>query len=193
MQLKEGQEDAARYLCDRYFDDLARIAQRKMRGQISASFDEEDVALSVLNAICIGAKSGQFPSIVDRNDLWGLLMAVTRHKIVDRVRFHGRQKRGGSDNHIVFSAFADGESRQWKLDDLLVDPDTPDFFAVLKDECRSLLEALRNDTLRAVAEAMLRGESIDSVAARLGIAPRSVQRKLRLVQSKWASILLAKD
>jgi hypothetical protein len=67
--LKLGDEDAARRLWDRYFDDLVRIARTKLRAtkRLGGDEDEEDAALSAFDSFCEGAARGQFPQLADRN------------------------------------------------------------------------------------------------------------------------------
>src|SRR5262249_30743232 len=62
---------------------------------------------------------------------------------------------------------------------------TPEFAALLADECRSLLGRLGDDILRSVAVWKMEGFAVEEIAARLGCAPRTVERKLRRIRGLW--------
>src|SRR5688500_14381917 len=92
--LKNGDQDAASPLWERYFHQLAKVARVRLGNTSKRSFDDEDVALSVLDSVCRGAAEGKFRQLSDRHELWLLLLAITRQKSIDRLRAAGAQKRG---------------------------------------------------------------------------------------------------
>jgi DNA-directed RNA polymerase specialized sigma24 family protein len=53
------------------------------------------------------------------------------------------------------------------------------------ETCRTLLDALGDDTLRAVAVAKMEGLTNEEVAARLGKSLPTVERKLRGIRGIW--------
>jgi DNA-directed RNA polymerase specialized sigma24 family protein len=63
---------------------------------------------------------------------------------------------------------------------------TPDFAAQVAEECRRLLGLLPEDDLRAIALAKMEGRDHEEIAARLGCAPQTVQRKLGRIRSLWS-------
>src|SRR4051794_19314501 len=77
--LKAGGEVAAQPLWERYFDRLVREARKVLRHRRAAK-DEEDAALSAFNSFYEGIKRGRFPRLSDRDDLWRLLVVITRRK-----------------------------------------------------------------------------------------------------------------
>ena len=68
--LKEGNQEAARELWQRYFDKLVRLGHARLGTAPRRVADEEDVALSVFRCLCDGAARGQFSQLTDRDDLW---------------------------------------------------------------------------------------------------------------------------
>jgi DNA-directed RNA polymerase specialized sigma24 family protein len=50
------------------------------------------------------------------------------------------------------------------------------------DECRRLLDGLRDDTLRQVALRRMEGCGNDQVSERIGVRLRTVERKLDLIR-----------
>ena len=95
-QVKQGNDEAARRLWDRYFPDLVKLARRRLAGTPRRMEDEEDVALSVLDSFCRAADKGRFPDLKDRHSLWRLLSRTTHRKVGDLVG-RARRKVGEAD------------------------------------------------------------------------------------------------
>jgi DNA-directed RNA polymerase specialized sigma24 family protein len=174
VQLKAGEEAAAQPLWERYFGRLVGLARARLRGAPRRAADEEDVALSAFDSFCRGAQEGRYPRLADRDDLWRLMVLITAHKVLDRLRHERRHKRGGGK-----TAAADLET--------LVGPEpSPEFAAEVADECRRLLGQLHDPELQAVALWKMEGYTTEEIAAKLGYVPRTVERKLRLIRSIWS-------
>ena len=92
---KAGSEPAAQKLWERYFEQLVRLARKKLGDLPRRSVDEEDVALSAFDSFYQGIRQGRFPRIDDRDNLWRLLVVITARKASDYRKSAGRQKRGG--------------------------------------------------------------------------------------------------
>jgi DNA-directed RNA polymerase specialized sigma24 family protein len=56
---------------------------------------------------------------------------------------------------------------------------------MVADECRRLLQALGNDTLRQIALLRMQGYSDPEIAQQLGCGLRTVGRKLELIRKTW--------
>src|SRR5262249_53919029 len=139
---------------ERYFSRLVHLARGKLRGERrkSASADEEDVALSAFHSVCLGAARGQFPQLADRDDLWRLLVVITSRKAVDQARHDRRLKRGGGRvrDEAALPEGRDGEDEEGLAQVVGREP-TPEFAAMVAEECRRLLERLGDETLRQIA------------------------------------------
>src|SRR5438477_11121699 len=94
-QLRGGDDGAAQQLWERYFQRLVGLARKKLQGTPRRAADEEDVALSAFNSFCQGAKNRRFPKLLDRDNLWRLLVTITARKAYQLGLHEGRQKRGG--------------------------------------------------------------------------------------------------
>ena len=184
--LKACEDAAARSLWGRYCDRLVRLARRKVRNARLRVADEEDVALSAFHSFCQGAARGRFPRLDDRDNLWRLLVTITARKALDQVRHQARQKRGGG-RVLVGSAQAGGEDDTdgAGLDQVVGQEPTPQFAAMVADECRRLLAALGDETLRQVALLRTEGYSDEEIAARVDCSLRTVSRKLALIRKAW--------
>jgi DNA-directed RNA polymerase specialized sigma24 family protein len=172
-QLQAGDPEAAQPLWQRYFQRLVGLARVRIAGAPRRAADEEDVALSAFDSFCRGAEQGRFPRLQDRDDLWRVLVVLTARKAAHLVRDEGRLKRGGGTAAVGGLEQVPGR-----------EPD-PAFAAQVADECRRLLGLLDGGGLRQVALWKMEGFSTDEIAQRLGCAPRTVERKLRLIRSLW--------
>lgn len=186
--LKEGDESAAAQLWDRYFERLVKVAARKLGNAARRIADEEDVAVSVFNGLCQGAAAGRFDQLQNRDDLWSLMVAIAGRKAVDQIRRQTSQKRGGTDlrGESVFQAAADGNAG---FDGFLQDEPTPEFLAVVEEENTRLLNLLRDDTQRQIAQLRMAGHSNEEIAETVGISLRSVVRKLGVIKDVWSDEL----
>jgi DNA-directed RNA polymerase specialized sigma24 family protein len=174
-QLKVGEAAAAQKLWENYFRRMVELARVKLQGAPRRAADEEDVALSAFDTFCRGANAGRFPQLTDRHSLWPLLVAITAHKAVDLLRHERRLKRGGAQT----------DAPEQEVEELLGGEPTPEFAAQVAEECRRLLDALGDESLRAVALGRMEGYTVEELAAKLGCVPRTVERKLRVIRHLW--------
>jgi DNA-directed RNA polymerase specialized sigma24 family protein len=189
--LKEGDQAAAQPLWERYFSKLVTVARTKLRRmrRTTADQDEEDAALSAFNSFCAGAARGKFPQLADRDDLWRLLVVITARKATAQASREGRQKRGGG--RVIAEAVLFGHGLEGNdgsiagLERIAADGPTPEFAAMMAEECSRLLDALDDDALRQVAVSRMEGYNNDEIAEQLGCARRTVARRLDLIRKTW--------
>ncbi len=185
--LKMGDPAAVQQLWERYFRRLVGLARKKLQGDARLVADKEDVALSAFDSFCRHSEEGRFPGLQDRDDLWRLLVTITVRKAVDRVRTERRRKRGGGAVLDEAALAIAGDSSDVGLEQIVGREPTPAFAAQVAEEYRRLLEALRDDTMRNIAVWKMEGDTTKEVAAKLGCAPITVERKLRRIREIWAS------
>jgi DNA-directed RNA polymerase specialized sigma24 family protein len=182
---KAGESVAVRALWHRYFQRLVCLARQKLVGTSRRAADEEDVALSAFASFCRAAEEGRFPDLAGRDDLWRLLMRLTARKAVDQARREGAAKRGGGRVHGK-SVMAQGDP-SWAEDGLaevIGETPTPEFAAMMAEECSRLLGQL-DDDLRAVAVAKMEDYSNQEIAVKLDCSVATIERRLRLIRSLW--------
>jgi len=178
-QLRAGDDSAAGKLWQRYFHRLAGLARKRLQDIPRLPADGEDVALSALNSLCAGLEQGRFPDLADRDSLWRLLVTITARKARQVVRDENRQKRGGGQ--------VGGEPDEANgLEHLLSREPTPEFAAEVAEQFRFLLSKLDDEELRAIALLKMEGAASEQIAARLGKALRTIERRLQLIRSIWA-------
>jgi DNA-directed RNA polymerase specialized sigma24 family protein len=181
--LKRGDSQAAAALWERYCDRLVRLARRKLRHSSRRVADEEDIALSAFNSLCLGARDGRFPALTDRGSLWGLLVFITAQKAADWIAHERRQKRGGGKvrGHSVLaggkaSSLAEG------FDGFFANSPGPETLNIWAAEYDRLLSRLGDNTLRQIAELRVQDNTVDEIAEKLDLARRTVERKLNLIR-----------
>src|SRR5262245_7022289 len=92
--LNSGERGAAQKLWDRYAGLLLELAKAKLSDVPKGHADEEDIAQNVFASVCRGAAAGRLREVKNRDELWWLLLAVTRQKVANHVRRETTQKRG---------------------------------------------------------------------------------------------------
>ena len=111
-------------------------------------------------------------------------MVITERKVLDQTQHERRRKRGGGK--VVSlpghdGADHDGEDRAC----LAGAVPTPQFAALVADQCRSLLARLRDDSLRQVARLRMEGYTSEEVASRLGCSLRHSRAKIEIIRRTW--------
>jgi RNA polymerase sigma factor (sigma-70 family) len=181
-QLQVGDPAAVEQLWQRYFRRLVGLARLKLHHVPRRVADEEDVALSAFDSFCRNAERGQFPQLLDRDSLWRLLVVLTARKASHLLRDQRRLKRGGGAEFIEEPT---GDADESGLEEILSREPSPEQAAEVAEECQRLLRALHDRELEAVAVWRMEGYTVEEIARRLGYAPRSIKRKLRLIRSIW--------
>jgi DNA-directed RNA polymerase specialized sigma24 family protein len=172
-QLQAGEQAAFQELWERYFQRLVGLARKRLRGASCAAANEEDVALSAFDSFFRRAQEGRFPQLLDRHDLWQLLVLLARRKASKQAKHERRQKRGGDKVHGPL------------LPDIIGREPEPAVAAQLVEEYQRLLDGLGDDGLKSIAVWKLEGYTNEEIAAKLGRSLATVERKLRLIRDVW--------
>ena len=189
-QLEARDQDAARLLWQRYYRELVELARARLGQTPRRIADEEDIALSVLHSLCEGAAKGQFAAVVNRQALWQLLATITVRKVIDQQRLLQKRKRGGGrvrGDSVLDPKGGDGWGAGF--DEILGDAATPEVLAIAVEEYQRLMRALDDDRLRTIAQCKLEGHRNEEIADRLGLACRSIERKLQRIRQVWEAEL----
>lgn len=177
-RLKAGDPDAVGPLWNGYYARLVGYARDRLHAVSRAAADEEDVALSAFDSFCRGAAAGRFPRLNGRGDLWQILIVIAARKAVDLQRREGRAKRGGG--RVIRASQVDEQIFERPGNE-----PTPEFAALVAEECRRLLEDLGDDSLRAIAVWRMEGHTNAEIAAKIDRVEGTVERKLALIRDKW--------
>jgi DNA-directed RNA polymerase specialized sigma24 family protein len=184
---RQGDDRAADRLWQRYFHQLVGLARAALKGAPRRAADEEDVALSAFDSFCRGAEAGRFPDLTDRDNLWRLLVVLTRRKAAHLKRDERRLKRGGGAvlDQAALARPAGAEEGQADFDWAVGEEPTPAFAAQMAEECERLLLRLEDPALRALAVSKMEGYTNAEIAAQVGCCVSTVERRLQLIRRVW--------
>jgi len=171
-RLQGGDSVAADGLWERYFRRLQALARAKLPAALRGSGSEEDVALDAFASLWRGVLDGRFPELASRDHLWRLLVVITIRKVYRLIRTELRERATAQP--------------EWELEQVLDREPDPEMAAQAADECRRLMAALGDAQLETVAWLRMEGQTVPEIAAKLACSPRTVDRKLALIQTIWA-------
>lgn len=175
-QLQHGDPAALDHLWDRFFHRLQALARQKLPAALKNMGSDEDVALDAFTSLWRGVNRGKFPALAGRESLWRLLVVITARKAYHLSRDE-RRKPGG-------------HTPEWTLEQTLSGEPTPEFETQAADECQRLLKKLGDTKLQSVALWRMEGYTTAEIADRLQCSPRTVERKLLLIQGIWSEEVL---
>lgn len=186
---KEGDPEAARSLWERYFTRMVRLANAKLNAarHLGLVEDGEDAALSAIDSLLGGLAQGKFTTLSDREDLWKLLVVITARKAYDQVE-RARTAKRGSGRVMVESALDPDGDGKWTLDALASREATPEFTAMVLEQCRALLAALPDDESREIAVWKMEGHTRQEIADRLACSSRTVAYRLEYIRKLWENL-----
>ncbi|MEJ7592403.1 MAG: ECF-type sigma factor [Planctomycetaceae bacterium] len=181
--LKDGDADAAQQLWNRYFQKLVVHAGQRVRAHNcpEGTVVPEDVAASVFESLWKGANAGRFQKVTDRDELWWLLQAMTRRKVVSHIRHATARQRFSGQVPASLSHDEPGSAYR----ELMSDEPDAEYVVMMQDQFSRLLSLLRDDKLRQIAVLKLEGCSNDEICRNLSISSATTTRKLRLIRETW--------
>lgn len=189
--LRSGDAHAVERLWQRYYSILVDQAQRRMSGR-TRIHDGEDVVVDVFASFYQGIEEGRFPQLQDRNDLWALLLTITRNKAAKAIRYEHQQCRGGNRHQQTSAPDASDSSVGEFLDRMMDEKEpTPDFALEAAEECGRLFGLLSSDELCKIAQMKMQGYENKEIALHLDLCERTIERKLHLIRARWESELRA--
>jgi len=182
-KLRNGDEEAARLLWDRFFAQLITLTRSRLQTSSRAMSDEEDIVLSAMKSFCIGMRNGRFPELSNRESLWRLLLTITLRKIADKQNYDRRGKRDVEKLQLNSSPDADQNAEV----NLFVSREpNPEIAAECAEQISRLLESLENEDLKKVAIMKMEGYTNIEVANDIRCSLTSIERKLRTIRSIWS-------
>jgi RNA polymerase sigma factor (sigma-70 family) len=183
--LKGGDARAAQRLWERYYRRLVGLARKRLRAARRREADEEDVAQDAFHSFFRGVDRGRFPRLDDRDDLWRLLVAITVRKALDQLKREHSKRRGGTPAADPSISPVRESLREADVERVVGDEPTPEFAALVADECERLLAQLGEDSLRRVAVWKMEGYANEEIAGLLGSSLSTVARKLKAIRAIW--------
>lgn len=181
LAAKQGDQAAIEKLWRRFENRMSVLTARWLaRVAPAAAFDEDDVTVTAFQAFLRGLKDGRYDDLSGRDELWRLLATITVRKAGEFLDTEQAQKRG-SEVRIVSldqtgpNNAAEQPGRQ----------SSPEFTAIMSEECRRLLDRLDDPELEAVVLCKLEGNTNEEIAEEMGYSRRSIQRMLNRIREIW--------
>lgn len=186
-ELRDADDNAAAAgLWNHFVIRLSDAAGYMLSPRTRRVYDEDDAALSAFNSVLVGIAAGRYPKLNERESLWRLLLVVTSRKIAHRHRHDHQQKRDVRQT-LFDSVFADGstEGTQGGIQQLPCREPSPEFVTAFAETCDALFASLPDPKLQQVATMRLEGHTDSEIAANLGCARSTVQRRLEMIRRCW--------
>lgn len=177
-KLKSGDEEAANLIWRRFFDRVTALARVKLGEIPKRSMDEDDIAISAMQAMYAGVRDGRFDKLENRDDLWQILCMLTSRKAATAWRKHQATKSVGE------SAVAAKDDLHLGIQHIAVATPDTDYLNSLSHLCKELLEGL-DSRLQEVALLRLHGYSNQEIADKIGRSVKSVERYVKSIRIEW--------
>ena len=183
-RVRQGDEQAATDLFERYVERLIRLAQSRLCAKLQRRVDAEDVVQSVYRSFFSHAQDGRY-QLQRSGDLWRLLAAITVNKVRNQAR-HGRARKravNAEESAVVCSSTL-GISPE-----AVCHEPTPEELAVLLEEIENEMSGLSR-LKRQIVQLRLQGVSNEEVAEQVSCTERTVQRTLKQLKEGLEQRLL---
>lgn len=181
-EIRRGNDDAVARLWGDFFPRVLGLAAKRLEGQRARHAGEEDVALSVIESVVTAIRKGRIQKLDTRDDLWRLLAAMTRRKVVDLVRYNGVRDQVG-ESALNFPG--DTESIHVGLARLAQGDLPPDVAVSIEAECQRLLDLLPKQAYRDVAMMRVSGFTVREIAEKQGCHVTTIERHLQIIRKYW--------
>lgn len=179
-----GDVQAQEELFERCFRVVQNLADDKLGKVPRRIADGQDVALSVMRNAFEGMREGRFRDLQDREDWWQILWDLIAKKSTDLKRYLGREKRDfRREDHDRLADRANDSSGGGMSEFAATGPDEPDF--MLAEVMDVLFEMLDDDVMRAIARGKLLGRTEREIGEELGLTPKRVEFKWKVIRNKW--------
>lgn len=185
VDLRNKDIDATRKIWNRFVDRLTLIANKRLRNSKCRITDGEAVAADAFSDFFMRGPD-EFGKLVDRNDLWQILVVITERRAIDAIRRESNQRRGGGKVFGEDNGFeaVDGQCKDW-LNSFPASDNPPDIELMLIEAFEERLSRLDSELLRQIAIDKMHGLSNLEIAETHHISLRSVERKLALIRQTW--------
>jgi len=175
QRFRDGDQDAAAQLFERYVGKLVSLAQRNLSSQLGRRIDAEDVVQSAFRSFFRGTRDGRF-QLESGQDLWRLLAVMTVTKLKKQVEFHTAAKR---DFQMERSPSPDDPHPAHNR--TIEEPSPADSLALVEQIDR-ISAQLGRDQQRIFAM-RLEGHQVEEIGAAIGISERTVRRVLDKIKA----------
>ncbi len=184
--LRDGDEQAAQKVWERFFERLMALANQKLKASPRKAMDEEDVVQQAFAEFFVQVRQGRFPKLDDRNDLWQILAMLVDRRAKDQIKRQNTQKAGGgrvrTESVFLVPDASAGDPGIARVEDLLPSPELAAEFIEIMDE---RMAALHNGEHRQIALFKMQGYTNREIADLLRSSERTIERCLQKIRAAW--------
>src|SRR5262249_679829 len=172
---RQGNEDAARQIVERYIDRLLLLARRRISQPLPPRLHAQTLLQAVFRTFFVRGKDGQL-TFPEQDVLCKLLVRLPLHKTLRQVAFHKAAKR---DPGLETDQ---GEHHRERLMALLDGEPTPEATVAFVDQLEHFLSLLQPQE-RQILEMRLQGYSNDEIAKQLNVYDRKIRRVIEHIRA----------
>lgn len=181
--VRRQQNDAASLLWARFADQITGYARRRIHWKHRRIYDAEDLVSTAFGEVLVRLWNGELDKVRNRNDLWRMLMLVVKRRNINMQDQINR--RQPDDSLTILTESAMSSSGLMNVAEPAGAAMTPAAFAELNHDFARLIENLPDEDCKTIALMRVGDYSIDEIAAVLEMSPRTVNRKLADIRSRW--------
>lgn len=187
--LEAGDSAAAHQLWNTLAQRVERFAARHLSPGERKVANEEDITLSVFKSVMLRAERGEFQQVQNYSELWGLLLTITKRKVLNHLRNHRRQKRGGG--RVLGEADlqrddAGSSSQNFGLANIPDSTPDPQLEVLTLESIDGLLKSLNDAELQEVVVWKFAGHSNEQISKLMKRSVATVERKLKMIRTIWS-------
>lgn len=171
--LRNCDPNAVGHLWERFVNRMIAVANRRLKSSKCRVIEGDDIASQAFHDF-FNRNPEDFSKLVNRNDLWKILVVITERRAIDAIRKEETIRRGGN-----VSRSSDGV----ELVTSRVNP--PDIELMLVEAFEERLGSLDSDLLQQIAVGKMNGLKNVEIAELHDISLRSVERKLKIIRTTW--------
>lgn len=187
--LEAGDSAAAHQLWNTLSQRVERFAAKHLSPNERKVANEEDITLSVFKSVMLRAERGEFQQVQNYSELWGLLLTITKRKVLNHLRNHRRQKRGGGrvlGEGDLQPGDSDSSSQNFGLANVPDAVPDPQLEVLTMESIDGLLKSLADPELQQIVALKFAGHSNEQIGKEIKRSLATVERKLKMIRTIWS-------
>jgi RNA polymerase sigma factor (sigma-70 family) len=186
---KQGDEDAATAIWDRYMERLLKMVNRRLASRYRARFDASDVCQSAMKSMLRRARGDECYFEQD-GGVWSLLAQIALNKLHSRIRYEQRDRRDLSREKPLTS---EGSEAPSELVHAISREPGGEEVAAFRDLLSQVLKRLSPEQRRYLVLQLRGGYSQKEIAKKLNVCERTIRRMPDRIHEKVADLLAPED
>jgi RNA polymerase sigma factor (sigma-70 family) len=182
---KQGNEDAATALWDRYMERLLGLVNRRLANRFRARFDASDVCQSALRSMLRRVRGDEF-SFEQDGGVWSLLAQIALNKLNTRIRYEQANRRDLARERPLTG---EGDESPAELVHAISREPSGEDVAAFRDLLRQVLRRLSGEQRRYLVLQLRGGYSQKEIAKKLKLCDRTIRRMPGRIYEKVDDLL----